>query len=242
MGASYISSILHKPADSNDGWGVLGATFWGAMAFLAPQFWVGAMLPLIEGLPLAANIKTAVEEILMRLLVLGVILWVVFKVYHLNWSSLGYRSIKLRQIGWTATAYVAYVAITVLAVSFIAIITKVNLDQPQDIGFVSPSAIELFFAFVVLVLLTPFVEETLFRGFLFRAYRRRFGLLIATLSVSLLFAAVHAHLNVQIDVFVFSLVLCYLRERTDNLWSCVILHMLKNSVAFIVFYHIILFK
>lgn len=242
MGVLSISSILRKPSNPDDGWGVLAATFWGVMAFLVPQFWVGALLPLLEKLPLASNLKLAVEEILMRLFVLGVILWVVFKLYRLNWSSLGYRSIKLKQLGWTLTAYVAYIAATILFLSFVAALTKANLDQPQDIGFVSPSAIELLFAFIVLVLLTPFVEETLFRGFLFRAYRRRFGLLIATLLVSLLFAAVHAHFNVQIDVFVFSLVLCYLREKTDNLWPCVILHMLKNFIAFVIFYHIILIK
>jgi hypothetical protein len=54
----------------------------------------------------------------------------------------------------------------------------------------------------------------------------------AIIITSLLFGAVHGQWNVAIDVFVLSLVLCSLREVTGNIWAGVLLHMLKNGLAF----------
>jgi membrane protease YdiL (CAAX protease family) len=35
-----------------------------------------------------------------------------------------------------------------------------------------------------------------------------------------------------LDTFTLSLVLCYLRQKTDSLWPGIMLHALKNGLAF----------
>ncbi|HVI69827.1 MAG TPA: CPBP family intramembrane glutamic endopeptidase, partial [Magnetospirillaceae bacterium] len=95
---------------------------------------------------------------------------------------------------------------------------------------------QLIAAFITLVLVTPFTEELIFRGFVFAGFRRRLPFWLAALGVSALFAWIHGQWNVGLDVFVMSLVGCYLIEKTKNLWSAIFLHMLKNGVAFYLVY------
>lgn len=57
--------------------------------------------------------------------------------------------------------------------------------------------------------------------------------LAAALFTSAIFGLVHGQWNVAIDVFVLSLMLIALYEKTNNLWACVALHALKNGIAFV---------
>jgi len=91
--------------------------------------------------------------------------------------------------------------------------------------------------------LPPLAEETLFRGFLYTGLRKRWSFVWTTAMVSLLFASLHLFEGsggllwiAGIDTFLLSLVLCYLREKTGNLWAGIIIHILKNGLAFIFLY------
>ena len=50
--------------------------------------------------------------------------------------------------------------------------------------------------------------------------------------VSALFGVAHGQWNVGLDVFVLSMVACGLREATGSIWAGIVLHMIKNMVAF----------
>lgn len=60
--------------------------------------------------------------------------------------------------------------------------------------------------------------------------------LAAALFTSSVFGLVHAQWNVAIDTFALSMVLIYLYEKTNNLWTAVLVHGLKNLIAFIVLF------
>lgn len=164
---------------------------------------------------------------------------------------------QLRDLGWKrfsiwaivyalcgfAVYFVAYVLLLVIAG---ALVPGINLQAQQDIGFqqVAGNA-QLVVTFVSLVVLPPIVEETLFRGFLFTNFRKYMGLGVSIVLTSVLFAIPHL-LESQtpgsllwvggIDTFTLSVVLCYLREKTGSLWAGVILHAIKNGIAFAALY------
>lgn len=168
---------------------------------------------------------------------------------------LGRRRMTLRDLGWTRfrSAYVgqallASVAYIVLYVTIFAVASQfvpaLREDNKQDLGFDNPiGTIEMLLTFVSLVVLPPIVEETLFRGFIYKGARRRFGFIGATFVTSVLFAAGHLFGSetailwlAALDTFVLSVVMCYLRERSHSLWPSVIMHALKNGLAFSVLY------
>ena len=94
------------------------------------------------------------------------------------------------------------------------------------------SQFEYVLAFISLVIVAPFAEEVLFRGYLFGKLQKYTSVWLSILITSLLFAVVHFQWNVGIDVFVLSIVLCLLRIVSGSLWPAILLHMVKNGVAF----------
>jgi membrane protease YdiL (CAAX protease family) len=108
-----------------------------------------------------------------------------------------------------------------------------NTDQAQATGFENISQrYEYILAFVTLVIIAPVAEEILFRGYLYGKLKKRAPIWVAALGTSVLFGAIHGQWNVGVDVFALSLVLCTLREVTGNIWAGMLVHMLKNGVAF----------
>ncbi|HET8884113.1 MAG TPA: CPBP family intramembrane glutamic endopeptidase, partial [Candidatus Saccharimonadales bacterium] len=116
-----------------------------------------------------------------------------------------------------------------------------NAAEPQEVGFDNLNRqYEYLLAFATLVIIAPIAEEVLFRGYLYGKLRKSVPIWAAMIAVSLLFGALHmqwndgflAGLNVGIDVFVLSIVMCSLREVTGSIWAGILLHMLKNGLAF----------
>ena len=46
----------------------------------------------------------------------------------------------------------------------------------------------------------------------------------------------HGQWNVGVNVFAMSIVLCTLREITGTIYAGILLHMLKNTIAFVLVY------
>lgn len=117
------------------------------------------------------------------------------------------------------------------------IIPGFSADQAQQTGFSHLTySYEYIMAFVTLIIVAPIAEETLFRGYLFGKLRKFLPFWATALITSALFGLVHGQWNVGIDVFALSLVLCVLREMTGSIWSGVLLHMLKNAIAFYIIF------
>lgn len=151
------------------------------------------------------------------------------------------RKPKLRDLYYGLAGYGAYFFLSLIALSVVAIfVPGFNAHEKQSIGFEHLSSqLEYVMAFIVLVVLAPVVEETIFRGFLFTKIRQKISFWPTAVIVSLVFGFVHLQWNVGIDVFTLSLVACFLREKTKVIWAGIGVHMLKNFLAFaILFLHI----
>ena len=98
--------------------------------------------------------------------------------------------------------------------------------------------------FLTLVVLAPLAEEVLFRGYLFGKIRKLAPFWISAIMASLTFGLAHLWAGpgtalqwlVAIDTFVLSLVLCLLREHTGAIWAGVLVHAIKNGIAFYFIY------
>lgn len=170
-------------------------------------------------------------------------LWVMLKLYRWKWSTIGLTKPKLSNVGWGLGAVIPYYVIYLVIVSVVSsLIPALKVDQQQDIGFNSvhgPTA--LILTFISLVILPPIVEEIAMRGFLYTSLKKWLPRVVSALLVSALFGSAHLAEGGSagplwigaIDTFTLSLVLCYLREKTDSLWAGITLHATKNLIAFV---------
>jgi len=148
------------------------------------------------------------------------------------------RPISWSDIGLGISGYVIYlvtfIAITLLIVQ---LIPAYNSTQAQDLGFNALFGMERLIGFIVLVVITPLAEELVMRGFLFGKLREaKMPFWPTAVIVSVIFGFAHGQWNVGVDTLILSMVACYLREMTGTIWPGVIIHMLKNAVAYVMLF------
>ena len=161
-----------------------------------------------------------------------------YKKWKTNRDQLGLNGLPT----WTdlGLAPIAYVASLLLAYAFSALFSFLpwfNANEAQNVGYNDYlSDWERVVAFIALVVIAPIVEEIVFRGWLYGKLRRRYVMPIAIFLTSLLFGIVHLQWNVGVNVFATSIILCLLREVTGTVYSGILLHMIKNGLAFFLVY------
>lgn len=96
------------------------------------------------------------------------------------------------------------------------------------------------------VLFSPFSEEVVFRGFVLPKLAQRYPFWGANIVSALLFSAMHlphwlwmrglqpSVLRDVVSVFATGCVLGYLRNRSQSLWPCIVLHVINNYVVAII--------
>lgn len=94
---------------------------------------------------------------------------------------------------------------------------------------------------IAVVIIVPFIEETLFRGFLQTWLKQYLGRWGAILLVATLFALVHfaksqgrGNLELILSLFVLALFLGFIYERQTTLWASYGLHMTFNAVTVLI--------
>jgi len=148
------------------------------------------------------------------------------------------RLLSWKDIGLAPAGFIVYfIGSSLLVYLASQVFSGFDVNQVQEVGFTRLSGYDEYaLAFVTLIIVAPVAEEILFRGFLYGRLRRRMPIWVAILVTSALFGFIHGQWNVGLDVFALSIVLCSLREITGGIWSGILLHMLKNSVAFFIIF------
>jgi uncharacterized protein len=256
MSSDTSSKAIHpKRTTVTEGtWGPAAGIFMTAIAFVASQLLVSAVL--LMALSIAGWSSSHIDgwlnsvfgqfaAVLFSEALALSILWLFLRRRKIDWHSLGFkRNPSWHDLGFAAIFFVIYFALFIVIAILASAFFHIDLNQKQEIGFQDVISVsEKVLTFISLVLLPPIAEETLFRGFLFGGLRKKLSFVWATLFTSLLFAAPHLFESSHgllwiggIDTFILSLFLCYLREKTGALWSGMIVHMLKNGVAFLSLY------
>lgn len=162
----------------------------------------------------------------------------IFKKWRTSREELGLKgSPTWTDIGLAPVGYIVSLALAAILVWIFNFFPWFNPDEVQNVGF-STFLIggDRIIAFITLVVVAPIAEELIFRGWLYGKLRRQLSMPIAIFLVSLLFGLVHGQWNVGVNVFALSVVLCGLREITGTIYSGILVHILKNAVAFFLLY------
>jgi membrane protease YdiL (CAAX protease family) len=102
-----------------------------------------------------------------------------------------------------------------------AIVCLLETGSIQTVILVSASAL----------IIAPLIEEFLFRGFIYPAARKRFGVTVAILSSSALFALVHQDFFSFLPIMILGVAMAFLYERRQSLVAPVALHFFHNLRA-----------
>ena len=223
-------------------------------ATIVSQLVIGyPMLWLLGNQTFSDTIPTAIYSVLSYALTLVILLFLMPKFVHdpklkaarTTRNDLGLNGLPTwTDIGLAPVSFITYLIIAAALVSLFTLIPGFDAEQAQDVGFSSYlTGIDRIIAFVILVVIAPIIEEIIFRGWLYgrlrdliTAKKDTLAMLIAIFLTSLTFGLLHFQLNVGVNVFAMSIVLCLLREITGTIHAGILMHMLKNGIAFYFLY------
>lgn len=247
-----LKNLKKREKPARVGWGPTSAILVTLGIYFGAQLFAGYFIVqyLISTGSAKENISSLVEEsvpvqfgfILLVEIFSLLLLWLFLKRRKISWEKIGLKKPSIQNLLYAFPAYAGYF-LAVLA-TFLLIenfFPAIDVRQEQQVGFDTAAGSALILVFVALVILPALVEEIIVRGFLYGGLRNKLKPLTAALVASVVFGAAHLQLGsgeklvwiAAIDTFVLSMVLIWLREKTGNIWAGVVVHMIKNSLAFV---------
>jgi uncharacterized protein len=164
------------------------------------------------------------------------ILYFILVKYKERISSLGiiftdfYKNILS---GITAYVFILPILIAVLILS-ILFLDKIGYKAPPqpvfDMFFEEKRSNVILFLTIFVSVLGPVIEEIFFRGFLYSAVKKRFGILIGVLLSAALFSALHANIVGFLPIMILGVLMAFLYEATGSLVTSISVHILHNSI------------
>lgn len=166
-------------------------------------------------------------------IIIGVPWWI--KKHKTTLEDLGLNRLpNWKDFLWLLAGLIAYVILTALVNGVSRVLLPgADYEQAQDIGFSElTNQLQFIMTFISIVIIAPVAEEVMFRGYLFGKLKKVSKAWIAVVVSALLFAIAHFQFNVALDTFALGVVLALLRVTTGSIWASILLHMLKNGIAF----------
>lgn len=80
-------------------------------------------------------------------------------------------------------------------------------------------------------ILGPIIEELLFRGYILKGLRNKYGMTVALLVSSVIFAVFHLNIVQILNAFIMGIIFGLLYIKTGSVFSCMLAHILNNSIA-----------
>ncbi len=239
----------------------LALLVWSGAAIICSQLVIGYLLIWIIGRdnfsqPLWTGIYSILSYILAFLLIAIVPILILEKLKKKNVAKELKERVSRTELGlkelptWTdiGLAPIGLIISLFLAAGLVALFSLFSWfdpNQTQEVGFnIYVGGFDRIVAFLTLVVVAPIAEELIFRGYIYNVLRKYYfrkmsdlaSMCLSIFLVSLLFALIHGQWNVGVNVFAMSIVLCGLRELTGTIYAGILMHMLKNGIAFYLLY------
>jgi membrane protease YdiL (CAAX protease family) len=211
-----------------------------ALVLIALQLWIDGWLRI--GARLNPGFAHWLSTVFSRgtFMVLDCILWllIVFLFAHAQSVHQFLEHVGLKQrltlYGWSA----AWGAIAIGLLGRYAVAKGWTPPGERFSAFWYGGVAARWFLIMRFVLMVPIYEEITMRGFLYRAFRGRYGQFISTTLILCVVTFFHWRL-VSHAMFSFvcvesgAILLCVIRERTGNLWNCILFHAAYNATIFL---------
>ena len=171
------------------------------------------------------------------------IYFVAIRKKALRWSDLGICHASAKWFVFAAFLFLFSEAAFSTTVSIAGLEAEAEQFARQ---ITLPADRSLHWLLVSLILFGPlvaFVEESFFRGIIYRWFRIRFGIMAGLFLSSILFGAVHFYFLypggdlgwiITAYIFLFGLVAALLFEASKSLWPSIFLHATANIVGTVV--------
>ena len=180
------------------------------------------------------NFRMVTDTAFMNIAGIAVIFYFVFLKYRQSASAIGLSRVSLKKAVLTAgIGYAAFlpilIAIMMLIFFFVNIIKYEPPVQPiVEVFILEKRASVLWISTLFAAIFGPVAEEIFFRGFLYPAAKKKWGIFAAIMGTSFIFSLLHSHLVGFLPIMALGVLLTYLYEKTGSLLVPITVHVMHN--------------
>lgn len=181
------------------------------------------------------NISFMVLYGIQVLLMMGIVWFIALHKRKGRLRDLGLRYYSIGKTLW----YTLISLIAIFAISFVYIFVMnsvfvIEAPASKIEILIKNQSISNTVLLVVVAFIGPVIEEVFFRGFLYSAFKKNWGVLPALFLSSLLFSLVHLQLYSFVPLLIIGWLLAYIFEKTKSLFPAIFLHGVYNLVLILI--------
>lgn len=188
----------------------------------------------IENFP---PVVSFIIQYLLQFVILFFPLWIlVVNKYETTLEDFGFKKVTWAKVLKTIVG--CYLTYLVISFSISALLTALDLKIPgyqtQDsyLPLFGTSPLDLLVGFGFIAVIAPFLEELLFRGFVYPIFTKAWPVWLGSTLTAALFALAHMQLQTFFPLFLLGLLLNTSYRRTGSVWTSMAFHSLNNIIAF----------
>lgn len=195
-----------------------------------------ASLVEVEGADLEITAAGLIVSMVIQALLPVVLICVVIKRVRLSdWLGLRWEKWPaVFLIGPTAALGMLMVLALLESFGYTKWIESLGVETVQDSVKLlreSPDPLIIGLMAFAAIIVAPFCEEIVFRGYLYPVMKKFSGPWIAGICSALIFAAAHSSMSALFPLFLFGGLLAYLYEKIGSIWVPIAVHLCFNATT-----------
>jgi len=169
------------------------------------------------------------------MLMLGVVWFFAIFLRRASLKDLGLRYYSIiKTIWYTFLSLLIIFFISFLYVFVMNWLFGIEAPSSKIEELIANRSISTNILLIVVAVVAPFCEEIYFRGFLYSAFKKSWGVNTALFLSSLLFALAHMEIYSFIPLVVIGWLLAYIFEKTKSLFPTIFLHAIYNLILILI--------
>ncbi|MEA2016215.1 MAG: type II CAAX endopeptidase family protein [Actinomycetota bacterium] len=177
-----------------------------------------------------SNASFVVFYVVQIILMLGVVWFFAIFKRQSGLRDLGLRYYSILKTIWYS--FISLVAIFIVRFLYydLLLYTLFGIEAPSSKieVLIKSGNVSINTLMIIVALIAPLSEEIFFRGFLYQAFKKNWGVNAGLFLSSFLFAAVHFEIYRFIPIMIIGWLLAYLFEKTKSLLPAIFLHGVYN--------------
>lgn len=154
--------------------------------------------------------------------------------YRLRWWALGLRAANWQWLAAMPLVNALLIFSDVLFLRALVALFGPSNTWPRQLSQSTLDATQqpalLVLVVITGLILTPVIEEILFRGVLYQALRLRMPVGSAALLSAIVFALLHGQIVLLIPFTIMGVILALIYERSGSLWPTILVHACNNGI------------
>ena len=202
----------------------------GAYVFVFIQAVCVKFFPILNN----ENFRMVFSTVVMNIVGIGILFVFVVKKYHQNIETVGLTEKGFfRSTFYGVAGYIALLPVILVIMVATYFVTKWIKYQPPVQPIVQVFIEEketsvLWISTIFAAIFGPIAEEVFFRGFVYNAVKKKFGIMVSVFSTAIIFSLLHAHIVGFLPIMVLGVLLAYLYEKTGSLVAPITVHIIHN--------------